>query len=715
MSFLYPLILAGIAAVMLPIVLHMIRRHTRKRVTFSSLMFLRTTAPRLRNRRRLEHIPLLVLRCLILCLLAFAFARPFLRKPIAAAKARPGTRAVVLIDTSASMRRVGMWERAVQEARSVLADMGPADRACVMTFDRETRTVTSFEQWSAMDAPQRLPAAMQSLAGVSPGWGATNLGQALIAAAEAIEDDETDEEQQTSRAHRVVLISDMQQGSDLTALPAYEWPERTELMIRTIPCEGTTNASLQWVTTRDPLAPTRKCDLPSVRITNSADATEDRFQLRWADESTTDHPGTEVYAAAGRSVVVPAPPRPESSTATKLVLTGDDHDFDNTLYIAPPWEQPVNILYVGDDDPNDTDAMLYYIRQAFGTAKGSPVQVLRRASDQALNETDITAANLVIVADSPTPESTAPLRRYLDSGGTALLVIRSADTVATLSGLSGIATLDGREAEGAQYAMLDSIDFEHPLLAPFSEPRFGDFTRIHFWKHRWVDLTDRPQIRVLARFDSGGPAWFEVSVGEGSLLVWTSGWHPSDSDLALSSKFVPLLYSILEHGGNLAERQSQYFAGDPVRIGPAALRIRRPDGAVADIDPAGQVFTQTDLPGLYAIESATTGRAFAVNLLPAESRTEPLPIEDLERMGIAMKPVSDVTPQPTGQVTQRSSFAQMESEQKLWRWVLVAAMALVLIEIWLGGWLIRPSDPVARASSPWGHGQDDHATENRHD
>ena len=70
--------------------------------------------------------------------------------------------AVVLIDTSASMRRAGMWERAVQEARSVLADMGPADRACVMTFDRETRTVTSFEQWSAMDAPQRLPAARQS-------------------------------------------------------------------------------------------------------------------------------------------------------------------------------------------------------------------------------------------------------------------------------------------------------------------------------------------------------------------------------------------------------------------------------------------------------------------------------------------------------------------------------------------------------------------------
>ncbi|MBP7052863.1 MAG: BatA domain-containing protein [Phycisphaerae bacterium] len=732
MSFLYPLILAGIAAVTLPIVLHMIRRHTRNRVTFSSLMFLRTTTPRLRNRRRLEHIPLLILRCLILCLLAFAFARPFLRKPIAAAEARPGTRAVVLIDTSASMRRAGMWERAVQEARSVLADMGPTDRACVMTFDRETRMMVSFEQWSKMDASQRLSVTIQSLTGRSPGWGATNLGQALIAAAEAIEDDETDEEQQTSRARRVVLIGDLQQGSDLTALPAYEWPERTELAIRAVLCEGTTNASLQWVTTRDPLTATRQSDPPSIRITNSADATENRFQLRWAEEGNPVHsvpvrayPETpdgvatngpmEVYVPAGRSIMVQAPPKPDSSTATKLVLTGDDHDFDNTLYIAAPWEQPVNILYIGNDDPNDTDAMLYYVRQAFGTANASPVEVLRRASDQVLNETDVTAASLVIVANSPTPESTAPLRRYLGSGGAALLVMRSAEAATTLSSLSGISDLDCREAEGVRYAMLDSIDFKHPLLASFSEPRFGDFTRIHFWKYRCVDLTDHPQVRVLARFDSGDPAWFEVSVGEGSLLVWTSGWHPSDSDLALSSKFVPLLYSILEHGGHLAERQSQYFAGDSVHIGPAARRIRRPDGAVADIDPTEEVFTQTDLPGLYTIESVTTGRAFAVNLPPAESRTEPLPIEDLERMGIAMKPVSDVTPQPAGQTTQRSSFAQMESEQKLWRWVLVAALALILIEIWLGGWLIRPSDTVARASSPWGHGLDGHATEKHHD
>ena len=114
MSLLYPLLLAGIVAVALPILLHMIRRHTRERVTFSSLMFLRTTLPRFRSRSRLEHMPLLILRCLILCLLAFAFARPFLAQPVAARHAerrqadRPADRHQRL---DAAGRRVGPGHR----------------------------------------------------------------------------------------------------------------------------------------------------------------------------------------------------------------------------------------------------------------------------------------------------------------------------------------------------------------------------------------------------------------------------------------------------------------------------------------------------------------------------------------------------------------------------------------------------------------------------
>ena len=110
MSFLAPLFMLGALAIAAPVIYHLIRRTTRERTVFSSLMFLMPTAPRLTHRSRLEHILLLLLRFLALGLLALGFARPFLRKTApSAAAAGQAQRIVVLVDVSASMRRAGLW------------------------------------------------------------------------------------------------------------------------------------------------------------------------------------------------------------------------------------------------------------------------------------------------------------------------------------------------------------------------------------------------------------------------------------------------------------------------------------------------------------------------------------------------------------------------------------------------------------------------------
>src|SRR5947209_7242005 len=110
MSFLAPLFLLGALAVALPVVFHLIRRTSREKTPFSSLMFLLPTPPRVTRRSRLENIWLLLLRCLVLCLLAFGFARPFFQRPISAnSDEGNGRKILLLLDTSASMRRAGLW------------------------------------------------------------------------------------------------------------------------------------------------------------------------------------------------------------------------------------------------------------------------------------------------------------------------------------------------------------------------------------------------------------------------------------------------------------------------------------------------------------------------------------------------------------------------------------------------------------------------------
>ena len=110
MSFLAPLFMVGALAVAAPIIFHLIRRTSREKVTFSSLMFLQATPPRVTRSSKVENIFLLLLRCLALCLLALGFARPFLQKPVAADNAAgQGQGLAVLIDASASMRRDNLW------------------------------------------------------------------------------------------------------------------------------------------------------------------------------------------------------------------------------------------------------------------------------------------------------------------------------------------------------------------------------------------------------------------------------------------------------------------------------------------------------------------------------------------------------------------------------------------------------------------------------
>src|SRR5438132_11472946 len=117
MSFLAPLFLFGALAVALPVVFHLIRRTSREKTLFSSLMFLMPTPPRVTRRSRLENILLLVLRCLVLCLLALGFARPFIQRAVQADPSRgPAKRILLLLDTSASMRQAGLWADAKSKA-----------------------------------------------------------------------------------------------------------------------------------------------------------------------------------------------------------------------------------------------------------------------------------------------------------------------------------------------------------------------------------------------------------------------------------------------------------------------------------------------------------------------------------------------------------------------------------------------------------------------
>src|SRR3954451_10030952 len=97
LSFLAPMFLAGAAAAVVPIVLHLLKREPEARVKFAAVKLIKQAPVEYTDRRRLRELLLLAVRVVALLLLALAFARPFV-----ASGAAVGTTGVtvVALDTS---------------------------------------------------------------------------------------------------------------------------------------------------------------------------------------------------------------------------------------------------------------------------------------------------------------------------------------------------------------------------------------------------------------------------------------------------------------------------------------------------------------------------------------------------------------------------------------------------------------------------------------
>jgi hypothetical protein len=158
----------------------------------------------------------------------------------------------------------------------------------------------------------------------------------------------------------------------------------------------------------------------------------------------------------------------------------------------------------------------------------------------------------------------------------------------------------------------------------------------------------------VARFDNNAPALLSVPMGKGRLVILLSGWQPRDSQLALSSKFVPLLYGMLGEAGVSLEQPAQFVVGDAL-----------PEGVA-------------EKPGFVKTKD---GRTLGVNLPPEESRINPMDLGKLVSLGVKMKsetilPVKD---------QERLANEDLEAKQQYWLIALALLLAVLGVETWLAG------------------------------
>lgn len=678
MSLLAPLYLLGALAIAIPIILHRRKQRPDKTTLFSTLLFLEPTPPKSKTKTKIEHPLLLLLRCLAILLVALCFARPLLFNPDNKPDFRQ--RHLLLVDTSASMQRGDLREVLQDSLKDTIETLkGNNAEAALMTFDRETKALSQFtDAFSslAQEAPE-------------PTWHGTDIGDALCTAAEFIQQAPNPPETAFETGGTIHLFSDLQQGADLAGLTGKTWPPDIRVVLHSLTpsLDATDNASIEAA----PALP-GKPEEARIRISNAANSSASQFTLAWKEQGTEDNAtskaepqvGTILQIAPGESVILPAPPKPDAATTT-LELTGDSNPFDNQLHIAPPPARPIHILHIrprADDTPKGTH---YYLQKAFQPTQTLLPQIASLTPDAVSPKLDFTQ-NHLIVAETPIPASlTGLLEDYHQTGRTILILLQDHDHLPGLTTLLRLPNPGSVPAIPAKdYHLFENLDTSHPVLAPFQDPRFRDFSKLHIWKHRpWPLNMERAQI--LAKFDDGLPAMVHVPHEKGNTLVLTTSWAPGDSQLALSTKFIPLLYSILEYSiGNL-QPQTRYTTDTPIDLSqfPRTTSITAPNGENHAVRE-GQNHFQPELPGIHRIQTGEHSHTLAINLPPKESDLEPMNVAALLAMvgGPAAGNQED-------QNASASPLPHLEASQKMWKWFLLAALLVLAMETILAARLTR--------------------------
>lgn len=690
MSFLTPLYLIGALGLAIPIVLHLLHDRPKNKQAFGSLMFLDKTKPPVDRKRRPTHLLLLLLRCLALLLLVFVFARPFVTvdDPVAAGK-RDRQWLTVLLDQSASMQRGDLWIQAKGKVLTALEKLEPDDHFTLYAFDNKSDLLLDVVSWQGSVSEGEVTRLLERLD--KPSFGGSNLGQALVFAGEAIQEYETKPDEQPLVKRDILVISDLQKGSRLGDVQGYEWPTGIKVSLDQIGEDDQGNCGIEQVAARTLWAATES--VPSFRVSNSSNASTDEFEFVAQSSTDADSLSQKVHVPPGRSRVIELPAEWLGQSINQLSVRGDVANFDNTFYFAQEKQQSVRIVYIGEDSPDDAEGSLFYLRSAFQktSALNFDVQFISGQSTIPLPKAD-----LYVVGDVVDGKLSTSLNKAVRAGGTALVIVYSGKQTGNMQQWLEAPNLGIDDVKSKDYGLLQSLNLDHPILSVFRDSRYSDFTNLHFWNYRELQNLPDAGVQILAEFDTGPAAWLLGSRGKGRFIVMTSGWKPSDSQLALSTKFIPLLYSVLQPVLESKTQSRQFFVGDQIKL--SKFNNGNVAGSVSIIPPgnndvasikSGDVFLP-DKPGLYTVKGSDWSEIFAVNIIPSESRTEPIPMDQFQRLGLPMNDL-EITPELLASDAAEKTEAH---RHEYWQWALATMLLFVIIETVLAAKGSRSVEPI---------------------
>jgi Mg-chelatase subunit ChlD len=665
MSFLAPLFFVALAALAIPVLIHLIQREKKQVVRFPSLMFIQRVPYKSVRRRRIHNWFLLMVRLTALALIVFAFSRPFFERDELQIATGGAREVVVLLDQSYSMGYADRWERARAAAYDAIDGLGANDRGSVVLFatgaEIAMRSTASGERQQLRTAVAARPTA-----------GATRYAPALKVAGSILAES-------SLPRREVVLISDFQRGG---------W-------------RGEEGARLPGGTTVRPVVLTSGADLPNVAVTavslaRSTFSNQERVAVTAVVVNRSARAlrgGQLVLEIGGRAIhterleveasssasVTFAPVTLGGNFVRGTVRAGDDAlGADNVFHFVVSPTQPLRVVVL---DRGGTAGGALYVTRALAIGEAPRFEAAVRQPD-ALSDEDLRRASAVVVNDVPVPAALGRrLLRFVEAGGGLFIAAGSRATWAADVDLLPAALDAPVDRTRGEAARVGTLEFGHPVFEPFRTPRSGDFAAARIYGYRTVK--PGTGVDVLARFDGGAPALLERRVGAGRVLLWASTLDLAWSDFPLKPVYLPFVHQAVRHLAAYAEPAPWLTVGQvldaSVASSPAQAAstvVLTPSGRRMGVDEEGSEVLELTEQGFYELRNRTgdaVSSVVASNVDTGESDLTPMDPKEI---------VAATTPAPgdgrqAGAPGQALTPEAQEGSQRLW-WYLLCIGILLL-------------------------------------
>jgi hypothetical protein len=666
MGFLAPWFLAGLAALGVPVFVHLLRRHITTPRPVSSLMFFERGTQSSTRHRRLRYLLLFALRSALLLLLVLAFADPFVRRSTADTN---GHMHLIVLDNSFSMRAGTRFADAKRQALAGLAAKPHSDKAQIIALGGQLEILT---QPIADDAQLR-----SALESIQPGDGHASFGE-LVRAVRSI----------AETAHGPIdlhLFSDMQRSAMPTNFADVVLPENAKLFLHPV-AEGA--ATPNWIVESVEAPP---------ELSDPKDPRRSRVRAVIAGFHTPAAVKTVSLIVNGKTIATKKIDVPANGRATvdfapldvsygfnRCAVTIDPDAFpaDNTSLFAVRRSDPERVLFVHAG--GETRSSTYFSAALAAATQGS--FVLQSMPAEQTTDIDPSRFAFVVLSDAaPLPsifEHT--LVQYVAKGGSVLIALGTNGPRRSAIPLWGGEVRDTHNfARSGGPSAVGQVDFSYPPLQQAQPGRDnGGWAEVKVF---YAAEVSPGQGRVAARLTDGTPLLLEKQLGEGRVLLFASGFENLTNDLPLHPVFVAFVDHVARYLSGSERLSGSRMVDSFVQLRASAI----PVGTVANvevIDPDGrralslseartaQTF-RLSRAGYYQVRFAN-GRDAVIGVNPdrRESDLEPLP-KDVQQLwsGNSGNGASQDGSVVAGQEKYHSA--------SLWFYVMLLALAAAIAEM----------------------------------